>query len=180
MPGLVTPASWKTQQHLTLTLWAKVGASKLYFALYKGLRSRLLSSKCSVTFSKSIWNHLGSKDEGLTGGWDPPRVKLRRRRLFGASLSRWDGLSVLQKQEQQHHFQRTVYHLLDFIYLKMRWTTAQKCCLLCFDCKWSVEDRLRCKKLHLHVWTGESVSKQLVVLCPPIQIAILKPKDLQP
>ena len=177
MPGLATPASWKTQQRLTLPLWAKVGASKLHFALYKGLRSRLLSSKHSVTYSQSIWNHLGSKDEDLTGGWDSPRVKLCRRRLFGASPSQWDALSKLQKQEQQHHFQRTVY-LMDFIYLKMRWTRAWKCCLLCFNCKWSLENQLRCKKLQ--VWTGKSISKQLVALCLPIQIAVLSPKGLQP
>lgn len=82
----------------------------------------------------------------------------------GASPSQWDALSKLQKQEQQHHFWRTVY-VTDLVYLKMRWTRAWKSCLRFFSCKQSLEKQLRCKNLHLQVWTGESISKQLA-LCP--------------
>lgn len=144
MLGLTTPVSWKTQEHPTVPLCTKVGVPKLHFALQKGSQSSFVSSKHSVTYSKGIWNHLASKGEGLTGGWEPPRVKLCRRRPFEASPSQWDALSKLQNQEQQHHFREPLVSLTGFIYLKTRWTATWERCLLCF--KWGLENQRKCKK----------------------------------
>lgn len=102
--------------------------------------------KAGFCHRSALWpssKHPQFMDKGLTGSWDPPRVKLCRRRLFGSSPGQWDALSKLKTQEQQHHFQRTV-HLMHFVCLKMRWTTAWKCCLLCFNCP---ENQLQCKKI---------------------------------
>lgn len=177
MPALATSASWKTQQHLTLLLWAKVGASKLHFDLHKGLRSRLLSSKHSVTYPNSIWNHLGLKDERLTGGWDPPRVKPCRRTLFGDHPSQWDALAKTSKTRAAASLPEN--NLSNRFHLSQDNVNYSLKVLPYFNCEWSLENQLRCKKLHLQVWTGESTSKQLVALCLPIQIAVLKPKGLQ-